>query len=107
MDIACLQYFFFILANGADFLDPATFEVTFPGGATVDDNISCIEITIVDDLQFEGREQLFHVNITGTNLPNVICTTDCTAVIQVMDDASDSKYMRLLLKTKYLYHATT
>ena len=79
------------IVNGADFLDPTTFEVTFPGGATEDGNTSCIEIPIVNDQQFEGAEQLFHVSISGTNLPNVICTTDCTADIQIMDDASDSK----------------
>ena len=83
--------FTFCLADGEDFNEPDTFEVTFSGGSTSDGDSSCIQIPIVNDLQFEGNEQLFQVDITGTNLPNVMCNTDCTASVQIMDDESDSK----------------
>ena len=72
----------------------AIFEASDP--APIDGVIECANITIVDDGVLDGDEQDFTVDILSVEYPmrsadNIMCVTNCTASVTLMDNAADCK----------------
>ena len=73
-----------------DFTLPWPFEVVFPYFTTVNGDIQCNNITIVNDDELEGDEQSFNVEIMSVSPDNVVSdATADEATVTVADDDAD------------------
>ena len=70
---------------------PDPFEIIFAGGLMMETDVQCIEIPILNDMEFE-QEQSFQVVITNIDLPSVVCAPgSCIADVDIFEDLNDSK----------------
>ena len=85
---------------GADFSEPAIFNVVFPAFETEGNDTRCLLIPIINDGQLEGDFQLFYVSIANINPSNVL-SNGLAATVRILDDNGDGKNTRYCSSTKY------
>ena len=77
--------------DGEDFTEPSMFNVTFPAFTTVNNDVRCTYIGIIDDMELEGDEQTFNVSIANIYPSNVL-SDDSVAHVRIQDNNRDGNY---------------
>ena len=101
-----LQSFHFFLVRDSDYSADSPLEVTFMSGSAMQDSTSCAQITILDDLTFEGPHSFsmevstVEIESDGTD-PLLTIGTMSSAMINIEDN--DSKLFLL----KYTFSIVT
>lgn len=71
---------------------PNPFEVIFTGGLMMETDVQCVDIPLLNDMEFE-QEQSFQVVVTGIDLSSVVCDTgSCITEVNILEDSNDSKF---------------
>ena len=75
----------FALVEGEDFSAMDPLEATFPAGMTASGNLSCVNITILEDMVLEGQHS-FDVRITDVTPDEVNVISPSNASVFIGDN---------------------